>query len=155
MFTSRSIGSSLLLLSFVVLAGCGGDDRPPLANASGKVTLDGEPVAGATVAFVPVEGGRPATAMTDASGVYVMNTYGDEEGAAIGEHFVSVMKVGGSGASMLENEDSAPAGDGDESATGTDSLSPNLGGPDGASEDAVDPASLTDYMVPARYSTLR
>lgn len=140
----------MVFLLVVSVVGCGGSDRPPLAQAVGKVTLDGEVMAGATVTFIPVEGGRPTTSMTDAEGMFEMNTYGDDDGAPVGDHFVSVMKVGGKGASMLANE--APASsDDDDVMTGEDSLSPNLGGADGQDDTTVDIESLTDYYVPQRY----
>lgn len=141
-----------LLVSVLALVavGCGGSDRPPLAQAVGKVTLDGEAMAGATVTFIPVEGGRPTTSMTDAEGMYEMNTYGDDDGAPVGDHYVSVMKVGGKGASMLENE-APPSDDEDDSMSGENSLSPNLGGADGRDDTTVDIESLTEYFVPKRY----
>jgi len=144
-FINSQMLCGLLLLTLAV--GCGGD-RPPLATASGVVTLDGGPVPGATVSFVPVDGGRAATVITDMEGRYIMNTYGDADGAIVGEHYVAVMKVGGKGADMLEQESYNE--DTDEM-TGANSLSPNLGGVDGPSEDAVDIESLTDYLVPKRY----
>lgn len=147
MFAKNSHRTVAVLMLLFFSVGCG-SDRPPLATASGKVTMNGGPVAGATVSFVPVEGGRAATAMTDTEGVYVMNTYGDVDGAIVGDHYVAVMKVGGPGADMLEQESYNE--DTDEM-TGANSLSPNLGGVDGPDEDAVDIESLTEYLVPKRY----
>lgn len=135
------------MLLLAVSVGCGGD-RPPLATARGTVTLNGGAVPGATVSFVPVEGGRAATAMTDSEGNYEINTYGDEDGAIVGDHYVAVMKVGGKGADMLEQESYSE--DTDEM-TGANSLSPNLGGVDGDNEETVDIEAMTDYLVPKRY----
>ena len=55
-------GFALLMLSATVVSGCGGGSSPPRAvPVSGVLTLDGQPVAGARVRFVPtVEGGRTA-----------------------------------------------------------------------------------------------
>ena len=153
MALNRFAFSCVLLSVTVAISGCGGSDRPALAHASGKVTLDGAPVEGATVTFVPEEGGRPATAITNAEGIYEMNSYSDAKGAKVGSHLVSVMKVGGKGADMLAAE-AVPdplANGGDESATGDDSLSPNMGGVDGPSDKKVDIDSLTDYLVPKKY----
>jgi hypothetical protein len=51
----------------IFLAGCGG---PNLSPVSGTVTLDGEPLENAIVAFVPDAGGTSATGTTDATGAY-------------------------------------------------------------------------------------
>ena len=48
--------------------GCGGKDQP--VPVRGTVTLDGKPVAGAAVHFVPDQGGSPASAETQADGSY-------------------------------------------------------------------------------------
>ncbi|MEX1039242.1 MAG: carboxypeptidase-like regulatory domain-containing protein [Pirellulaceae bacterium] len=73
------------------LIGCGGD--PTVAKVSGTVTLDGEPVEGASVIFSPIGGGRPATGQTDSQGNFQLSTYGSADGALIAEHQVSVVKV--------------------------------------------------------------
>jgi len=78
--------------------GCsGGVDRPLTAKVAGRVTLDGQPVAGAFVQFVPqgsgdaqTGGGRPATGHTDAAGNFVLSTFEDGDGAVIGTHRVLV-----------------------------------------------------------------
>jgi hypothetical protein len=66
-------GLILLGLAAVVVAstGCGGQPTLQTEYVEGVVTLDGQPVEGATVTFVPVaEGqGAPATGMTNAQGV--------------------------------------------------------------------------------------
>ncbi len=38
------------------LVGCGGDGQAPLVPVHGKVTLDGKPLVGKTVKFIPDEG---------------------------------------------------------------------------------------------------
>lgn len=98
------------LLSLVI-AGCGGSDRPDLASASGIVTLDGDPVEGASVSYIPVSGGRPGSGVTDASGRYTINTYADTPGALVGEHHVSVIKVSGPGADQLLGDEPTEAPD--------------------------------------------
>ena len=57
----------------LVPAGCS-DDGPPLAPVSGRVTLDGKPLAGKTVKFIPDPGtpGQGAGATTDAEGNYAL-----------------------------------------------------------------------------------
>ncbi len=84
-------------LSLCLLAGCGGSvekDLPELAQVTGTVTLDGNPVADAQVTFIP-EKGPTATGRTDSAGKYVLGTKGTDDGASVGKHKVTVAKVGG------------------------------------------------------------
>jgi hypothetical protein len=68
-FGPAAIGHCFLVL--ILFAGCGGSKTSPV---SGSVLLDGKPLAGATVQFVPQEGkGRDATGGTDASGHFTMS----------------------------------------------------------------------------------
>jgi hypothetical protein len=79
-------------LVICLLSGCSGPDRPQLVPVSGMVTLDGQPVEGATVTFTPT-GGRMAIAVTDAAGKFQLTTYDTNDGALIGEHRVTVAKI--------------------------------------------------------------
>lgn len=85
--------AALLLIALWSLAGCSRSDRPPLAKVSGVVLLDGAPVEGAAVMFMPVAGGRPAQGSTDAQGKFQLTTFDTHDGAIIGEHKVSVTKL--------------------------------------------------------------
>lgn len=125
------------LASLMVLAvGCSRGDRPVIATASGIVTLDGNPVEGATVTFEPVSGGRPCFGITDMEGRYKITSYEENDGAPVGDHYVSVIKITGPGAS-------APAG--------TDnSMSLSDIAPPGA-EESGDPDKGTVYLVPRKY----
>ena len=135
----------VVVFSLLMLAGCGGSDRPALAPASGIVKLDGVPVAGATVTYIPVESGRPGTGLTDAEGRYTIKTFEDAEGGIVGKHKVAVMKVSGPGADLLDGEGPAgPSGDESEEDDGSDGLS-QLDAP-GAPE-----APETVYDVPKKY----
>lgn len=129
----------------LLICGCGGDGKPPLAPVSGIVTLEGVPVSGATISFIPVGGGRVGTAQTDGTGRYVMSTFpGDEaDGALIGEHKVAIMKVTGPGASKPA-EANPPADD------GSDGLAPPSGDFDNGGDNADSDEGL-EYLVPARY----
>src|SRR5205807_2290024 len=73
----RQLNGCLAVLSAcLVLAqcGCGGKDRP--VKLEGLVTLDGEPVEGAIVSFLPDEGaGRFAHALTAKDGSFRLTTY--------------------------------------------------------------------------------
>jgi hypothetical protein len=77
--TVRLMGLTLLLFA---LAGCGGRYTP--VPVSGVVTLDGEPIAGATVFFYVTgdsKDGRLATGTTDKEGKFRLSTLGKNDGA--------------------------------------------------------------------------
>ncbi len=80
----------LILILVVKTLGCPpADDYPPLARATGRVTLDGKPLpAGLIVLFKP-KLGRPAAGNTDADGYYDMH-YRKRRGAIIGRNHVSL-----------------------------------------------------------------
>jgi hypothetical protein len=85
-------------------AGCAGKDQP--VKVTGKVMLDGQPVEGATVTFIPQKGsGRPAIAWTTADGTFDLNTYSGNDGALRGTYKVLVTKT----ASAYESSMSTPA----------------------------------------------
>jgi len=110
----------LLLVIALWMVGCGGPEVPflkDLVPATGRVTLDGKPLSGATVTFSPdiaVEGGRFATGVTDANGVYELAvmvsgiTPEQSKGALPGEYVVSISRV--------EMPDVPPAPEGSEEA---------------------------------------
>jgi len=81
-----SLGLALLLFA----TGCG-ESRPRTVPVTGLVTLDGEPVADASITFYP-ENGRPATGRTDAEGIYTLTTFETNDGAVPGQHRVSISK---------------------------------------------------------------
>ena len=77
---------SLLLL----VMGCGG---PSLAPVSGKITLDGKPLADATVGFYPLGANAAVTSTgrTNGKGEYSLKTVmNDQTGAVVGKHRVSI-----------------------------------------------------------------
>lgn len=77
------------VLGLIVLAGCGrGPDN--VGRVSGKVTLDGQPLAHATVMFSPQQAGSPSVAVTDASGQYALHYTALIPGALAGAHRVTV-----------------------------------------------------------------
>src|SRR5262245_11610288 len=76
----------------VAAAGCGNQRGP--VPISGTVTLDGEPVEGATVTFHTVgtdKEGKPATGETDKSGTFRLRT-GTDDGVRPGEYKVVIIK---------------------------------------------------------------
>lgn len=74
---------------FLTACGCGGPDQP--VRVKGKVTLDGQPVEGATVTFLP-EGktGRNANARTRADGSFELTTFAPNDGVLAGTYKVVV-----------------------------------------------------------------
>jgi hypothetical protein len=86
----------LLALVFL-LSGCGGAHKP--VPVSGKVTLDGKPLADATLMFVPVTGALggsdppPSSVGTtgdDGNYSLVLNTNAKKKGAVPGKHRVII-----------------------------------------------------------------
>jgi hypothetical protein len=97
----------LCLAAVVVFAGCGGGGSEVGATAvSGTVTLDGQPVEGANVAFAPKgEGGRAATGITDAEGKFTLTTLEAGDGAMPGSYGVTVTKKSGGSAGFVDPRD--------------------------------------------------
>ena len=82
------IRRSACLLILVVICGC--DSGPPLGVVTGKVTVNcAVPQNRITVTFMPTEGGRSSSAITDSEGNYEL-IYIDRSGALIGSHKVAL-----------------------------------------------------------------
>ena len=72
-----------LLLTTIALSGCGKSNLS-VAPVSGTVTLDGAPLAAASVMFLPKDGGRPSNGVTNAQGRYILEYSMKELGAKVG-----------------------------------------------------------------------
>lgn len=83
---TTALAAAVLALGAV---GCG-SDGPELASVQGTVRLDGEPLEGAKLLFIPATGGRPSGARTDASGSYELTYSRQAEGALLGDHVVTI-----------------------------------------------------------------
>jgi hypothetical protein len=84
------------VLGLALVAGCGGPaDGRKLIPTAGRVMLDGTPLEGAIVTFVPRSTGAvAASATTDARGHYNLLTPGaPRPGIAPGEYAVTIMKM--------------------------------------------------------------
>jgi hypothetical protein len=79
---------SALPMMPLVCVGCS-SGGPEIAHVSGRVTMDGKPLAHATVVFIP-EDGRPAGARTDADGRYTLNFTEGRRGALPGKNSVRI-----------------------------------------------------------------
>lgn len=92
------------------IAGCGGGtDHPPTVPATGTVTLNGKPVAGATIAFTGAS--HTALAISGDDGRFELTTFTDGDGAVEGDYRVTVVKMisGGSGAAGDQSMEAAAA----------------------------------------------
>jgi hypothetical protein len=79
------LAPAVLVAAWASLAGCSEAGAPGTVEISGTVTLDGQPVDQAAVAFIGNEGARLATAQTDKSGKFKMR-------ASLGKNLVTVTK---------------------------------------------------------------
>jgi hypothetical protein len=92
------LGAAALAMAVI---GCGGGaDLPELVPVSGKVTLDGQPVAEARVSFEP-EKGAMSSGRTDAEGHFEVYYAGANKGAIVGKHKVKISKMDGEAGSEL------------------------------------------------------
>jgi hypothetical protein len=86
--------SCLLLLAALPAAGCGESSK--IAPVSGRVTLDGRPLANARINFQPqsdaLEPGPGSFAQTDANGEYTLELISGGKGAYVGKHRVIINK---------------------------------------------------------------
>ena len=75
------------------LTGCGGaGDAPETVAAKGTVTVDGKPMSGLSVAFVPTSG-KLATGETDDQGNFTLTTNEPGDGAVVGSYSVAINKI--------------------------------------------------------------
>ncbi len=71
-----------------LLAGCG-SSGPALAPVTGRVTLDGRPLANVEVVFQPTQG-SPSFGVTDGDGRYELVYKRGVTGSLVGEHTVQI-----------------------------------------------------------------
>jgi hypothetical protein len=124
-----------ILLTSLIGCGGGADGGKPVYSASGTVTLFGNPLPTATVAFAPQDGQPTAFGTTDAEGKFTLTTYDFEDGAAAGKFKVVITK-------------SAPAAT-EAAPEGADHDADGGGGHDGESATGV-----TASLVPPKYSAV-
>lgn len=93
--TKAFIGVRVFLALAIVIGslGCGGSGLPELGTVSGKVTLDGKPLAGVMVQFHPLDQGRPGSGVTDKDGNYVLTYDGGSKGTKVGPNKVEINTV--------------------------------------------------------------
>ena len=99
---------ALCLHVLFVLFGCGRSGLPGLVPAAGIVTFNDEPIEWAVISFAPMSGTRSASAVTDASGKFVVTTLDYGDGMQPGEYKVIVTKkTGTSGTTSASASSSA------------------------------------------------
>jgi hypothetical protein len=87
------------LIATVVL-GCGGSSYD-VAPVHGKLTVGSRPLSGAKVMFAPIAKGETAAAgkaavgLTTSDGSFTLTTYSDQDGAVVGEHWVTIFAPDG------------------------------------------------------------
>ncbi|ADB18536.1 hypothetical protein Psta_3881 [Pirellula staleyi DSM 6068] len=85
----RAVVIGLVACFALITTGCGSSG---MVQVAGVVTLDGQPVEGAAVMFMPAEG-RPAEGYTDATGNFLLQTQTPGDGVAPGVYRVTVVKT--------------------------------------------------------------
>ena len=108
----------LLACSLSLVAGCG-DGSHTIARVSGIITLNGKPLANASVGFEPISTGNGAKAgpgtygTTDEEGRYHLETLDGRKGGSIGKCRVSISthraKRGDDGSPVTTAEERVPA----------------------------------------------
>ncbi|MEZ6062551.1 MAG: carboxypeptidase-like regulatory domain-containing protein [Planctomycetaceae bacterium] len=91
----RVLLPAIVGLALLPIVGCGGaNDRLETSPVSGTVTVDGAPVAGASVNFHPVSEtkSREAYGITNDQGEFSLTTYDDGDGAVPGTYLISITK---------------------------------------------------------------
>ncbi len=90
----RNIVLFLLCISFLATTGCG-NKKMATNMVTGIVTLDGAPLADATVTFSPVAEGMLAVGRTDNAGQFTLQTQlgGVGKGTTEGEYAITVSKI--------------------------------------------------------------
>jgi hypothetical protein len=82
----RPIGCMLLVMSFAGCAKTGADVAP----VTGRITLDGQPLASADIVFQPADSKPPSSGRTDANGHYQLVYKRGVLGGVVGSNTVQI-----------------------------------------------------------------
>jgi hypothetical protein len=111
------------LIALGCVIGCGSKNPLGVVKVTGKVTMDGQPVSGAQITFIPKSGGSGTLcgATTDSEGVYSLMTpsAGEAKGAVPGEYEITIIKI----TQEASPEDSIPS---EERTTPTSQAPPKI-----------------------------
>jgi len=94
-------------VAVLVIAGCSrqpASNRPQTVPVKGRITLGGQPLAGATISFQPDGKGNGASGISDDSGGYALSTFAAKDGAVAGKYKVAVTKMDGAPSGKDMNE---------------------------------------------------
>lgn len=85
----------VLTVAFGVIGvGCGRNQRPPLAKASGTVLYQGKPLPAGRISFIPDRSrgttGRGASGIIGSDGRFAMQSFAAGDGALVGFHRVAI-----------------------------------------------------------------
>lgn len=146
----RTFGLLLPGLLVLVLYGCGGgvaEDAPDLVSGSGTVTLDGEPLSGASVQFLPANNssaGQAYIGATDAEGKFTLKDRSGREGCEPGSYKVVVSKfVLPDGSPIPEGPEGAAL-----AATAEEQVPPRFSNPDQSElTQEIPPGGKTDIQI--------
>ncbi len=109
---------ALFGVTTVALSGCHDDRTLPTCPVSGKVALDGKPLAGAEIWLVPTDANETVKnakmtirpyAKSKADGTFTLTSYFVDDGAPVGEYAVMVVLEGAQANTEEERENDAPA----------------------------------------------
>jgi hypothetical protein len=109
-----SLRPSLAIVAVVglVLVGCGSPtNKAQVVGVTGQVLLDGKPLEFGSVSFQPIQGGQPARGDIDSEGKFVLSTYKEGDGAAVGRHRVKVAYYAKQDPAMAEQQAGDSLGD--------------------------------------------
>lgn len=82
-----------MVIMAVLLAGCSKGGLNDLNKAKGVITLDGQPLANASITLIPTTpNARSAGAISDEKGRFEFQTLNSNDGVAAGEYQVTVTK---------------------------------------------------------------
>jgi hypothetical protein len=85
-----SIRNYCAFFLFVFLISATGCDNSAPAKVGGTVKFEGQPLAGASVTFRPIDGSRSSEGVTDSQGKYTLRFSASKIGAVAGEHKVEI-----------------------------------------------------------------
>lgn len=88
MTSPRRVAFVPVLLGLLVLLGCPGPKKASVYSVTGKVTVEGKPLSGCMITFVPVGTGSTANGAIGPDGSYKLATDGGREGALAGKYKV-------------------------------------------------------------------
>ncbi len=89
---SRATMALAAAVCLAVAGGCassGEEDFPETVPVKGKVSMAGQPLPKGSISFIP-NAGRPATALIQPDGTYVLSTFKEKDGAVPGRFRVTI-----------------------------------------------------------------